>query len=394
MLTISDKSLCSGCHACVNVCSQHCIAMINDKEGFLYPQIDQERCINCGICEKTCPIKNRTTITKDEDKVKAYAAYSTNADIRLSSSSGGVFTEIAVYVLNNQGVVFGASFDKDFCVKHIHIESIIDLPKLRTAKYVQSVIGNAYSEVKKFLDTGRMVLFTGTPCQIGGLYAYLGGDHEKLITQDLICHGVPSPSVWHKYLEEVKQENKLERIEHINFRAKPEGWKRYHVTICGKNTNGEPVVLSELAGYNRFMKIFLLDLCLRPSCYNCSFKQMIRQSDIMLADFWGIEKVMPQLRDNRGISLVLVFSVKGQRVFDEIKKNLVSYPVSLQDGLAENSSWTTSVKQNVLRKTFMNTFEKISFDAFFSKYYGPSTISKVRRRARILINKLTSDIAR
>lgn len=199
MIQLDKKQTCTGCHACAAKCPKQCIKMISDTEGFWYPQIDEEECINCGLCERVCPI---ITPIKFEDPFSpmAYACYNRDEKVRLASSSGGIFTLIAEAVLKQGGVVFGAGFDEDFNVCHQCVERVEDLDKLRMSKYVQSKIGETYREAENFLKENRLVLFTGTPCQIGGLKAYLGKSYDNLITQDIICHGVPSPMVWEDYL--------------------------------------------------------------------------------------------------------------------------------------------------------------------------------------------------
>ncbi|MBO5852165.1 MAG: Coenzyme F420 hydrogenase/dehydrogenase, beta subunit C-terminal domain, partial [Clostridia bacterium] len=224
-MQIVDKSLCSGCSACLHICPKNSISMEPDKNGFLRPVIDETKCTNCGLCKKTCPVLNKKE--QQEKNVQAYAVINKDEGVRKDSSSGGVFTQIAKYVLSKNGVVFGALFDENFKVKHAYIESENDLIKLQKSKYVQSEIGVTYKEAKNFLDQGRFVLFTGTPCQIGGLQAYLKKPYDNLITQDFICHGVPSPKVWKKYIDKKK---KVGNIKEVSFKDKRTGWNKYSIT--------------------------------------------------------------------------------------------------------------------------------------------------------------------
>ena len=221
MIEITEQVKCTGCSACANICPKQCISMVADLEGFLYPSVDTKECINCGLCEKICPILKKNPIKSDD--IIAYAAMLNNTDIRLESSSGGVFTAIAESVIDKNGVVFGAELDENFNVIHTYVETKEELKKFRGSKYVQSVIGETYKRAKGFLDQGRFVLFTGTPCQIGGLYAYLNKDYDNLITQDLICHGVPSPMVWRKYLE-FREDISHAGVRRMSFRHKKYGW--------------------------------------------------------------------------------------------------------------------------------------------------------------------------
>ena len=220
MIEITEKSNCCGCTACANKCPRNAIKMVEDDKGFLYPYIDRKKCINCGLCDKVCPIINKR---KTENYPKAYAAINKDEKIRLNSSSGGIFSALANYILEEQGIIFGAAFSDDFLVKHIMIDNKDDLYKLRTSKYLQSSLGDIYKEVEKKLNEGKKVLFTGTSCQINGLYGYLNKIYENLYTQDIICHGVPSPKVWKNYLK-YRQEKDLESPTKINFREKTIGW--------------------------------------------------------------------------------------------------------------------------------------------------------------------------
>ena len=232
-IEIIDKSKCSGCSACFSVCPKRCIVMREDKEGFLYPSIDDKNCIHCGLCERICPIKNRY-LPPDNKDIIAIAAQLKDDSLRLNSSSGGVFTAIAEEVIKRGGVVFGAAFNKNLGVRHIYTETKEGLSQIRGSKYLQSIIGDAYKQAEHFLKNGRQVFFTGTPCQIGGLYAYLGENYDNLITQDLVCHGVPSPLVWGKYLTYRKKEAGA-NVENVFFRDKRVGWKKYSISLKFSN---------------------------------------------------------------------------------------------------------------------------------------------------------------
>ena len=198
MIEISKKSKCSGCHACYNICPKNAINMQVDENGFKIPIVDKSKCVNCGMCDRACPIINKNII---DNEPKVYVCYNKNENIRYKSSSGGIFTLIAREILQRKGIVFGAAFNEDFSVSHMYIDDIEKLDMLRRSKYVQSSINDTYRQAKEFLEAGRFVLFTGTPCQIEGLLAYLGKQYNKLYTQDIVCHGVPSQKVWRKYLD-------------------------------------------------------------------------------------------------------------------------------------------------------------------------------------------------
>ena len=374
-MQIVDKSLCSGCSACLHICPKNSISMEPDKNGFLRPVIDETKCTNCGLCKKTCPVLNKKE--QQEKNVQAYAVINKDEGVRKDSSSGGVFTQIAKYVLSKNGVVFGALFDENFKVKHAYIESENDLIKLQKSKYVQSEIGVTYKEAKNFLDQGRFVLFTGTPCQIGGLQAYLKKPYDNLITQDFICHGVPSPKVWKKYIDKKK---KVGNIKEVSFKDKRTGWNKYSITFKRDNKTD-----TELASKNLYMLLFLKDVILRQSCYNCAFKQKYRNSDITLADYWGVENVHLQFSDDKGTSLVVLNSKKGKDVFNEINKNFIYEQTDLDKAIKYNSCMVKSVNVNKNREDFFKRLDKCDVEKLTKKY---TQTSKLKR----IINKLKRTI--
>lgn len=339
MIQITDKKDCCGCWACVQRCPKHCISMNEDEEGFLYPKADASLCIECGLCERVCPV-----IHQDEARspLEVVAAKNPDEEIRRLSSSGGVFTQLAVQVIERGGVVFGARFAADWSVEHAYAETIEGLAAFRTSKYLQSKIGQAFAEAERFLKAGREVLFSGTPCQIAGLRRFLRRAYPKLLCVDFICHGVPSPGVFRQYLEEEKaqlarqgdgknsvlshlkpllsERDRVKRmpevkIESISFRDKTLGWKKFSfaLTLSKVSAAGErnTVLLSNPLNKNAFMRGFLADLYLRPSCHACPAKHLKSGSDITLGDFWGVSNVMPDYDDDRGVSAITANTEKG-----------------------------------------------------------------------------------
>lgn len=359
MIDIKNKEKCSGCHACYSVCPTKAIKMVEDEKGFKYPVVDKSKCVNCRLCEKVCPIINKMTV---KNEPKAYSCYNKNDEIRSKSSSGGIFTLLANRILEKNGVVFGASFTNEFMVEHIYVEKEDKLYKLRGSKYLQSIIGDSYKQVKKFLEEGRYVLFTGTPCQVEGLITYLNKKYEKLFTQDIICHGVPSPKVWKRYLEYRKNKDVEEPLE-INFRNKDNGWKNYNLKFRYKEHE-----YKNNQNMDKYMQAFLKNVSLRESCYNCSFKKINRLSDITLADFWGIEKVNPEMFDDKGTSLVIVNSEKGKELFKEIQNEVVKEEVNLYETIKYNPSMITSSKPDKNREEFFENLEKMDFNELVNKY--------------------------
>lgn len=380
MIEITDKTKCCGCHACYNICPKGAIKMQQDEKGFEYPVIDKEKCINCGLCEKVCPIINNKQI---ENEPRAYACYNKDLNIRMKSSSGGIFTLLAEEILNKGGVVFGASFNTKFEVEHIMVEKTEELEKLRGSKYTQSKIGETYKKAKEILEEGRYVLFTGTPCQIEGLKSYLRKEYDKLYTQDIICHGVPSPKVWKKYIK-YREKIDNEKPKKISFRNKDNGWKLFNTKFEYKNFS-----YKQNQNEDKFMQAFLKNTILRDSCYNCSFKKLNRISDITLADFWGIQNIMPELDDNKGTSLVIVNSKKGQELFENIKEKIIYKNVDIQEAIKYNMSMIESAKMDKNRKKFFENLDKLDFDKLVKKYtYQPSIFKKIEFKIKGVIKRI------
>lgn len=383
MIEFTSKAECTGCGACRDMCPARAIHLCSDEEGFLYPQVDLEKCVKCGKCVKLCPVSGVIKHQNRAQKISAYAVLTKNEETRKSSSSGGMFTEIATYILQNGGVVFGAAFDEAFKVTHIGIDKIDYLNKLRGSKYVQSEIGSTYTQAKAHLDAGRMVLFTGTPCQIGGLYNFLGKDYENLYTQDIVCHGVPSPLVWQEYIayREIKSAAKL---QNAFFRNKEYGWKLFSVQLGFANGAAYTHVLTE----DLYMRSFLRNLTLRPSCYSCAFKSKQRPSDFTLADFWGIEKICPEMDDDKGTSLVILHSSKAHSIFKKIVNNLSYKEVDVEEAFEYNPAMLTSVPQNVDRAKFFDSLRSSGFSGVI-KYIRLPLLQRLRRTIKTLIKKST-----
>ncbi len=356
-----DKEKCTGCMACKNICPKDAIYILENKEGFLYPEIDNDKCIECGLCKKSCPILNK--LDKNNTDILAIACKSKNEEERMKSSSGGVFSLISKYILSQNGIVFGARFDENLKVIHDYTENIEGLSKFRGSKYLQSVIGSTYTQVKQFLKDGRKVLFTGTPCQIEGLLKFLDKEYENLYTQDIICHGVPSSKLFEKYLEYKEKLSKI-KIQDINFRDKTnEGWSNYNLNFIYENRN-------EFINHNEddYMKIFLKDIALRESCYNCNFKKEKRLSDITIADFWGINNVLPDFNDEKGVSAVLINSQKGYGLFENIKNQIEYKEVDINSIKEYNPSFIRPAKKTDKRNEFFEDLEKYDFQKLKEKY--------------------------
>ena len=368
---LANKNECNGCHACVSICFENCISMEEAADGFLYPILDKSRCTNCDKCKQLCPVLQKKEVINSPI---TYAAFNKDEKVRQDSSSGGIFTLLAFYVIDNGGVVFGACFDEHFNVVHNISDKKEDIAKFRGSKYVQSTIGSAYKLAKNYLDNGRMVLFSGTPCQIGGLMAYLGKNYENLITQDFICYGVPSPKVLRKYID-YREKVANSKTTKIMFRRKDEGWKKSYMAFYFKNETE----YSEIKYKDMMFKLFYRNICLRLSCHNCAFKSVHRQSDITLADFWGIENVLPHMDDGKGTSLVFVNSEIGVKIFGEIEHNLVYEKTDIEQSIKSNPYVAESVPMHSRREEFFGELDCIALDTLVIKYGKPEQSSNAAR---------------
>lgn len=377
MINIVNNKDCTGCHACYSICPQNCISMDRDPEGFWYPKVDYDKCIDCGLCEKVCPIQNKIEII---NKPQAYACINKDELIRIKSSSGGIFTLIAEEIIDLGGVVFGAMFNNNFEVIHSYVETKEELSKLRGSKYVQSRIGETYKRVKDFLNEERKVLFTGTPCQISGLKLFLGNTYDNLVCMDIVCHGVPSPSVLEKYIK-YREKQANSKTKRIAFRRKYEGWKQFSVSFLFENNTEYRQTLHT----DFYMKAFLKNVCLRPSCYECSFKTIHRESDMTLAGFWGIQNILPDMDDDKGTSLIFVNSIVGQDILNEIKSKIILKEVDIDKALKYNSAAIKSVEYNEKRKLFFNDLNSCSFDKLIKRNCSDKIILKLKRKVKYLI---------
>ena len=376
MIHISEKRDCCGCSACVQRCPEQCITLREDAEGFLYPEVDKGRCIDCGLCEKVCPVLNQE---EERQPLILLAAKNKDQDIRMDSSSGGVFSLLAECIIDENGAVFGARFNDDWSVVHDFTKVKKDLSVFRGSKYVQSYIGDSFLQIEKMLKAGQKVMFTGTSCQVRGLKLFLRKDYPNLLTVDFICHGVPSPKVWKKYLNEILDDsarravagkntvlssslNDMPVITGIAFRDKKlYGWKKYSFVVRGKSASKadkNSVLLSDMVSSNAYMRVFLNNYCLRPSCYSCPAKGGKANSDITLADFWGIETFYPEFDDDKGVSLVVTNTLKGNRILQKIENQMDFINVVASTAFAHNGGYFKSVAIPAKRDDFWRMFEE------------------------------------
>ncbi|MBR5537698.1 MAG: Coenzyme F420 hydrogenase/dehydrogenase, beta subunit C-terminal domain [Clostridia bacterium] len=358
MARLCDTNLCSGCTACAAACPHDCITMVQDPEGFRRPKVDTVRCVECGLCAKVCPVLSAPDTHPIPD---AFAARNKDNSVRELSTSGGVFTLLARHTLEQGGAVFGAAYDADFKVEHRMVETPEMLTTFRGAKYAQSDLGDTFRRVKEQLALGRKVLFSGTPCQVAGLRSYLGKEDPNLLLVDLVCHGVPSPAVWERYLAyKSEQISDGHRPITVNLRCKDSGWSTYSVDIRW------PYGRNYLASNRQdpYIRAFVGDLCLRPSCHRCSCKGLTRCADITLGDYWGVWDQVPSMSDNKGTSIVLVHSEKALALWQELAPAMQTQQVDARRCMEQNPAALQSAKYDEEnRSTFLHRYRDEDFSA-------------------------------
>lgn len=351
-----SKYDCCGCSACYSVCPVKAIEMVEDEEGFLYPQIDENKCIGCKLCQEVCPLNNKPT---DNNPHHLFAVKNKNENERINSTSGGVFSLLAHYVELQKGVIYGAAFSDKYKVKHMRAETQAEWKKFCVSKYVQSDINDVFSMVEYDLHSDKLVLFTGTPCQVDGLKQYLQkkkNNVDKLITCDIVCHGVPSPKIWHKYLQFISK-NRIDSIGNISFRDKTEkGWHNSTLTIDNTENNN---IICETHGDNLYSQLFFAHYILRLSCHTCKYANLHRPGDITLGDFWGIEKHYSEFDDEKGISLVMINSPNGKNIWEKINKDVEFIEVTKEQAIQPNL--TAPSAENPNRDFFWRWYKKYGF---------------------------------
>lgn len=377
MIAISDKTHCCGCQACLEACPVQCISKTTDEEGFFYPVVSLSNCIDCGRCEKVCPQLNPPTSPAQDEPPECFAASSKDMETRLHSSSGGVFSLLAKSILAQDGVVFGARFDDSFSVFHSYTETESGLAPFLGSKYVQSDLRGVYTQVRDFLKAKRPVLFTGTPCQIAGLRGFLqGSDNENLYLVSIICHGVPSPRIWKDYLDSVTREVPPTQVY---MRNKDNGWAKFRIKI---QREGQDIV-NEPAFDNPFMKAFLYNLILRPSCYSCQFRGD-HGSDLVLGDYWGVEQIHPDMSDDRGTSLILAYTEKGRQRLSKLDLNLKES--RFEDAVKGNSAIIYPSWKPIERDLFWRSYNWRGLQALNS-YTALNIKTKLRKQWARLMRK-------
>lgn len=373
-MKLADRQACTGCSACFAVCQSGALSMVEDAEGFLRPLIDVAKCVGCGLCRKACPL-----LTGKQHKVEpeCFAARTRDEKLLISSSSGGIFGELTQWALSENGVVFGCVMELPRSVAH-HVmgDTAGKVAAMRGAKYVQSDVRNTFKECRDSLSAGKKVLFTGTPCQIAGLLSFLGRESESLLTMEIICHGVSSPSVFDKYLREICGDN---RIRNVLFRKKGGGftWKHpgFAIGISGRTKT------APLHG-NPYFSAFSNELAARPSCSECRFKSGTSGADFTVGDFWGIRHVREIDDDDKGMSVVFLNTPKAKLVFRKLKGRLESHPLSYRQAVEGNPSYAKSFPPHSKRDYFMSNFGKKRIDELVWECLGVGVVKRFIRRVK------------
>lgn len=348
---IRDK--CVGCKSCEQSCPKCCISMVENKEGFWYPVVDEINCVQCGKCLKICPVENTEMHRNNPRTIWAWRNKN-DTDI-MRSASGGAADSAAKAVLQMGGIVYGAAYDERLVVSHIEVDSDIEREKIQSSKYVQSDPKDSYSKVKQRLSEGKIVLYTGTPCQIAGLYAFLGGDKSNLYTVDLICHGVPSPKFFKRYIE-YQNKQTAGRVIYFNFRSKDKrGWGTQYLLKTKTKTKTKTLSL------DRYGKHFLDGDCYRESCYQCAYANTNRVGDITVGDFWGIVKCHPEFNSPKGVSSVFVNTEKGYGLFKKMKVFADIVPVTLEEAMVKQGNLVNPSQRPANRNVFYQSIDEDGF---------------------------------
>lgn len=364
------KEDCCGCGACVMACESGGLSMLLDEEGFRYPHVNQDICTQCGYCAAKCHMAN-PSLRLNNAQPDCYAAYNRDRGKIIAGSSGGIFESLCETMYDMQGIVYGAALDSGFQVKHYRAVNLEEAKRFRKAKYLQSDMGDMYLLAEKDLQAGRTVLFSGTPCQIAGLYGYLGKTYPNLYTMDLLCQGIPSERLFFMYLAALQEKYQSKPLS-ICWRDKRDGWKPNKVSIVFES--GKEICSPSLC--NSMQRMFLKSICLRPSCYQCKYASLPRIGDISLGEFWRYNGKLLKNNHNAGIGLIVVSNKKGRTLFDKAGKNLIFEKMDLEYCKEKVDHLNIGPKFSEERESFMSdikqgmNFESLIQKHIFSKSYS------------------------
>lgn len=381
MIEINENKNCMGCTACMNICPKNCITMELDLEGFSYPKVDKDKCIECNLCNKICPMHNEK---KHINVLDTFLLKNKDNTIRKKSTSGGVFYELAKYVISKKGIVYGAHYDEnEKYLTHIKIDKIEDLSKILKSKYMQSDLKSIFKDIENHLKNGIFILFCGTPCQVSGLSSYLRKQYDNLLLVDFVCHGVPSQYVWKEYLKAIEtKENDI--VKKIHFRYKDDNW-----TKCAIKIDFERKSITQDLSKNSYLLNFNDSLFLRPSCYDCKFKGENRFSDITLADAWGVNIYNNDFYDEKGVSCVVINSDYGNEILSNIRDSFEIEKVGFENVIKYNSQYLYSAKVNKNRDNFFRNLDLYGY-SYAIKKHGKKSDNKYLFYLKLIFNKIIS----
>lgn len=387
MIEICSKVSCTGCSACLNICPHSAIDMLENTIGYIYPTIDADKCVDCGLCVKICPVNHPT---EKKSPLHAYAVYSKDERDRDTSASGGASSVIVSHILLDGGVVYGSVQNSCIDIKCERISELKDASKIKGSKYVQSPLGDNLRKAKKDLRDGRKVVFTGTPCQIAGLKAYLGKEYENLYTIDLVCHGVPSERLLkdnvNLILSKRKNDTELSTLK-VYFRDKNRNEKKmeYLFTL----SDDKRIHYTKLFPDDYYISGFISGLFFRQNCFSCPFAESNRVSDITVADFWGCKSLLPEMDENLGVSLILTNTERGVKLFDKIKNELIYEERPIEEAVCGNGQLMSASHQPVTYEAFQKAYQMFGYEESCRKFVLPY-IRNVKRF--MILNKLKSFI--
>ena len=379
-----DRNHCCGCSACASVCPQGCISMVFDAEGFIYPSVDTTKCVNCNLCDKVCPA---LTSRQDAEPKGTFAAHFVDDSIVKSSSSGGIFTVLAQYVISKRGVVYGAHYDDKMNVVYSCAYTNENVAKFRGSKYVQARINDCYQDVAQKLKQGVIVLFTGTPCQIAGLKTFLRKPYDNLFTMEVVCHGVPSEKVWHKHLQVIKEKYFAGfDISNVIFRYKENDWRSYKLRYVSCNNN----VYDTPRGEDAFFLGFVKCLYSRPSCEKCQFKNGVSGADLTVGDLWGVEMILGNRGNLLGESLVIVNTDRGLKWLRQNADLLSMTEINFADAMPYNEGLhEMAVPHRNRASFFQNVDAGVDVDVLINEMLESNTTERLKESKNKIINLLS-----
>lgn len=381
MISIEDKKKCCGCFACANACPKQCIQMVEDSEGFRYPSVNVEECVNCGMCEKVCPVQN-VGAANETFVQKAFVVQNKDEKVLRESTSGGAFSAIAKWILDQGGVVFGVHLNDKFEAEHSFVEKYENLAQFRNSKYVQSSVGFAYKEAKNFLNQGRKVLFSGTGCQLEGLFNYLRKPYENLYAVDVICRATPSPLVLRKYLE--MQQGRGLDLRDVKFRDKYHGYKYSNMSLFTKNNKD----YHEGIDTDVYLRAFFSGMSIRPSCTECKFRRVHRRTDMTIWDCFTIDDFSKELDNDKGATRIITHSSRAEEILNSLHSELKIVEVDFAKAIAGVHELTDGPKMHPRRDEFFADLNSKPADEVFAKWFPLTMRHRLEKQARLWSNRL------